>query len=466
MNPSEPASTSADFAATRRGSHDVLADVVALYLRAPGHEKAEIRSFAALVGGLLDGADAAARRRVSLALATRPDTPPEIARRLATDSIDVAEAMIIASPVLTSTDLVEVMRRGPEHVRCVTQRLDLAPDIAAVLVDTTTPGPLRPMFDPSTRRRTDVAAAPRPTTSSPIPSRTTPEPAPMTETRAPSQARTAPKVETGDTSPPPLFRVPVRETPASASAPPRPERSSASAPPRPLSTDASVLPRSPATGSSALPRPATATAPDIAPALARTPAQPRERTAAETAGHAFLALDSAGRWRALQAAALDTATRATPPRGGVRDPLALGDRLLAAAVAGDHPVFVDALIDDLGLGRSLVEAITAEPSGEALAIVLVACGIGDIRATSILLHHLGATASLGTLQDLVALVERSSRRSAEQLVLSWREDRPLRRASVQRQTDDAERRETAGSPRETGVGETRTSVEGSGTRRA
>ena len=156
-----------DLTPARRGPRDVLGDAIALYLRAPSHEKGEIRAFAALVGGLLDGASPIERRRVALALAPRADTPPEIARRLATDSIEIAEQMIERSPVLTSTDLVEIMRCGPAHVGCVGRRLDLAPDVAAVLVDNSVMRPESPPVVAAARRRGERAATTTPEPSEP-----------------------------------------------------------------------------------------------------------------------------------------------------------------------------------------------------------------------------------------------------------------------------------------------------------
>lgn len=366
-----------------RRPRDVLADAVDLYLLSPTHEKSEIRAFAALVGGLLDGVGPVERRAVSMALAPRADTPVEIARRLATDSIEIAEAMIERSPVLTSSDLVEVMRRGPAHVRCVGRRLDLAPDVAAVLVDTSMASPEPKPMVAATRRRGDREDAIEATPVEPVAAASAPPPI-------------------GPTSAPPLFHVPVRE-----SAPARPAAS-------PAPADAAA---------------ATSSLPD---------------------GFAFLSLDSAGRWRALQTAALEVAFRPQPARETFADAALVGDRLLAAVVANDRAFFATALDQRLGLGAELVEALLSEPSGEALAVALVACGVGEIRATSILLHHLGETATLGGLQDLVALIERTARRTAERLVRAWRETDGARRTGVQRQTDAAERRETPGAAREFG----------------
>lgn len=386
---------------TRRGGSDVLGDAVALYLRSSTHEKSEIRAFADLVEGLLDGASPAYRRNVALALAHRSDTPPEIARRLANDSIDIAEAMIVHSPVLTSSDLVEIMRRGREHVRCVGRRLDLAPDIAAVLVDSSTATPTPAPTRSASRRRSDGPAgdrsAPeRPASEQPVSNR-------LASDRPAADRRRDPASDGGasDRRSPPLFKVPVREAPGSVTAA--------------LSPGETTAPPGSAEGKRMDHR-----LPD---------------------GPTFLRLDSAGRWRALQDAALDAAT------GGLARPRPhdvgfVGDRLLTAAVAHDRPFLIETLVETLGLAPSLVEAVLDEPSGEALAVVLLACGVGSTRTTSILLHHLGETTTLGALQDLAALVERTPRRTAERLIGSWRErEEAPRRSGTVRQTDPAERRE-------------------------
>ncbi len=384
MHRSDTQPSADDFASARRGPRDVLEDAVALYLRAPTHEKGEIRAFAALVDGLLDGAGAVERRRVALALAPRADTPPDIARRLATDSIEIAEAMIERSPVLTSSDLVEIMRCGPAHVGCVGRRLDLAPDVAAVLIDTAIATPEPPPVVAGARRRADrriEAAAPP-----------APKPVSIESSREP-----APHDIESPALPPPMFRVPVRDTPS--------------------------------------------TAPSSGRTAEAKPEAPRSGTRLPS-GLAFVALDTAARWRALQAAALEAAVGAPLPRDPATDAELLGERLLTALIADDRDFFLTALRDHLGLETGLVDAVLDEPSGEALAVLLIAAGIGEIRATTILLHHLGQAATLGMLQDLVALIERTSRRAAERLVAGWRAP-SARRGTAMRQTDPAERRDGA-----------------------
>ena len=378
----------------RRAGTDVLLDVVSLYVRDPNHGKSEVRAFADLVEGLLDGAGPILRRQISQLLAPRADTPVEIARRLANDKIDIAEEMIVRSPVLTSSDLVEIMRRGPEHVRRVGQRLDLAPDIAAVLVDTSMAAPMPAPVRTETRRRSDR-----------IPSRSEVAAADV----SPRVERPDPLAAAATALPPPLFKVPIRPT-------------------APADRPATSLSDGDAVSMPAFPT--------IEAAAGRLPD-----------GSGFLALDSAGRWRALQAAALDVAVHGGTTRARSVEADLVGDRLFAAAVTGDAAFFSSTLAETLGIARSVAEEACAAPDGETLAILLLACGLDPSRATTILLHRFAGTATLGLLQDLVALLERTPRRTAERLVEGWREEPARRRETPSRQTDPAERREAAGSAR-------------------
>ncbi len=120
---------------TKRLSRSVLRDAVDLYVQAPTHDRSEIRAFGDLVDGLLADAGFTERRHVAAVLARRGDVPPELARRLAMDTADIAAPMIVGSPVLTSSDLVQILRCSADHVRLVAARLELSPDIASILID-------------------------------------------------------------------------------------------------------------------------------------------------------------------------------------------------------------------------------------------------------------------------------------------------------------------------------------------
>lgn len=435
MERPEPAASTKDpIVLQRRSARDVLNDAVDLYLVAPSHDRSEIAAFAALVGGLLDVADAERRRQVAALLARRPDTPPEIARRLALDDIEIAEAMILHSPVLTSSDLIVVMRRGPDHVRCVGRRLDLAPDVAAVLVDATVVPPSPAPHVEARRRRADGEA-------------TMPIAAPRTETARPMlpprpaepAAETAPRIVAPVIAPrdlPPLFDVAPRPAAPRPAAPqPTTQAATPAAPPMPLRQPVPTAPAVPAAASLDMP----ARRDDGLPELS-----------------IWLRLDAAARWRALQAATIEAALRPAPVRSSGHDPAMLADRLLSGAVAGDRAFLVTAFAEHLALAPEVVAAAFDDPTSETLAILLLAGGVGEIRATSILLHHLGVKADVGQLQDLVALLERTPRRTAERLIAAWRDDETRSRPkTVLRQTDAAERREAAGRARDMGTGEAR-----------
>lgn len=122
-------SASREVGATKARSSEVLRTAVDLFVLAPAHERAEIRAFADLVAGLLPDAATADRAHVAGLLAHRADTPPTIARLLATDAIEVARDVVLRSPVLTSSDLVQIMRCGADHLAAVAERLDLSPDV-------------------------------------------------------------------------------------------------------------------------------------------------------------------------------------------------------------------------------------------------------------------------------------------------------------------------------------------------
>ncbi|TBW41002.1 hypothetical protein EYW49_02270 [Siculibacillus lacustris] len=170
---------------TSTTSASVLRNAVDLFVRDPSHEKAEIRTFADLVGGLLDDVGLEDRCEVSNRLAGRADLLPALARRLAMDDPRVAAPMVVRSPVLTSADLVQIMRCGPGHVRLVAERLDLAPDVAASLT--------RPMpFDlaPSEAR-------PRPHATEPVAAAIVvpaAEPPTASPSRSATEARAEPRV--------------------------------------------------------------------------------------------------------------------------------------------------------------------------------------------------------------------------------------------------------------------------------
>lgn len=464
--------SSDDFVAGRVRPRSVLNDAVDLYVRAPVHERSEIRAFGDLVDGLMADAAFDDRRRMADLLAERSDTPPDLARRLAMDVAEVARPVILASPVLTASDLVTIMRRGPEHVRLVAQRLDLAPDIAAVLIDSN---------DAQRAATTETTTAATAATHG-APTRATAAPAAATMAVAPVAATTVrPTVAASVPVAAPVAAPVVAKVAASVVADPKPSVTPTATEPTAPAGRTSVV---------AAVEPAPVVAPVVAPAPAPAPAAAAETAApmfrvpvrgeggttmrSETteatsdAGRAFLALDAAGRWRAIQAAGSEAAAVGTGARrrSGV-DPVRVGERLLSTAVARDDLGFRTELATALGLTQHFVGNLVGEASGEALAVALIAIGLDERRVLSILLHRAGEQAEHARMQDLLALIERVGRRAAEHLVASWRGE-VGRRTEVLRQTDAAERRDGSGPTDRLGQGsgETRATAPTTGRRSA
>lgn len=419
--------------AARLRSRSVLRDAVDLYVQAVAHDRAEIRAFGDLVDGLLADVGPAERRHVSERLAERGDVPLDLARRLAMDVAEVAAPMIVASPVLTSSDLVQIMRLGADHVRLVTQRLDLGADLAAMLIDSS--------FAPLPRR--DTASLP-PVAASTAPERARPTPDTVRSTDVPTRPLPSPVVE-------------ARTTPREAAIMPTSIPIAANAEVR----EAIVLAEAQAPLDEA-------SIPHFRVPLRGEPARTVGPTR-ETGDLSFLDLDGAGRWQAIQIAAAEAAvTPAARVRAGL-DHAALGERLFVAAVARDLAALTSELGTALDLDPTTAARVTGAASGAPLAVALAALGVDARRATSILVLMAGEAVDLEQMRDLAAMAGMIGRRTAERIVLKWRGDaagrlRDTRRspeaADARRVLDTAERREApSAKPAERGVDGLRAAVD-------
>ncbi len=77
------------------------------------------------------------RARLSLRLAGVPNAPRELIVTLANDEIEVAQPVLLHSPVLRDVDLIEVIRhRSQRHQVAVARRNDLSETLSEVLVET------------------------------------------------------------------------------------------------------------------------------------------------------------------------------------------------------------------------------------------------------------------------------------------------------------------------------------------
>lgn len=365
-------------------SGDVLRSAVDLFVLASAHERTQIRAFADLVTGLLPDAETADRIHAARRLAHRADTPPSVARLLATDAIEIAETVILRSPVLTSADLVEAMRCGAAHVAAVADRLGLTPEVALALTR-------------SNEIELDLRDADR--------------------RPAPAQATAFPDL-------PPAARDLVEAVVAS-----KPFAS--------LEVEADVaLQRALDELAAELEAEAVAHAAEAAAVRAARQADPVVPGDID----AFLDLDPAARWRIIQESSTAALLAPSPRRRRTADPALTGARLFSALVAGERDRLGDDLAEAADLDRAVVERMLLDRHGEALAVTLAALGIDERTATSILLLHGGERITLDHMQDLSAMAGRIGWRTAEHLLSRWRGEPAVGRIETRRVLDPADRR--------------------------
>ncbi len=370
-------------AATPR-SGDVLRSAVDLFVLASTHERTQIRAFADLVTGLLPDAEPADRVHAARRLAHRADTPPTVARLLATDAIEIAETVILRSPVLTSGDLVEIMRHGPAHVAAVAERLGLTSEVALAL---TRSNEIEAEMRDADRRAGGARANALPD--------------------LPPTARD-------------LVEAVVGTRPFAG-----------------LDVEADVaLQRALDELAAELEAEAVAHAAEAAAAKAVREADPTVPGDID----AFLDLDPAARWRIIQESSTAALLAASPRRRRTADPSLIGPRLFSALVAGENVRLGDDLAEAAELDRAVVERMLVDRHGEALAVALAALGIDERTATSILLLHGGERITLAHMQDLSAMAGRIGWRTAEHLLARWRGESATGRVETRRVLDPAERR--------------------------
>jgi hypothetical protein len=119
-----------------------------LYVQKRGHTPDEEHRYTELALWLLAGVDVQTRAAVAKKLATYPQAPRLVVRRLARDVIEVAEPVLATSPSLTSDDLLAIIKDfGPRHAAAIgTRHASTAPASggpAASLATDDSPAPNR-----------------------------------------------------------------------------------------------------------------------------------------------------------------------------------------------------------------------------------------------------------------------------------------------------------------------------------
>ena len=93
------------------------------YLRTPVHTPEEERTYTELAMRLIDETDIATRAAVSVRLAPHANAPRPIMLQLARDVLDVAEPVLLHSPVLTPADCQAIIvERGAYYADILARR--------------------------------------------------------------------------------------------------------------------------------------------------------------------------------------------------------------------------------------------------------------------------------------------------------------------------------------------------------
>jgi hypothetical protein len=103
--------------------------VTDLYVQKAAHTPDEERHYTELTLRLLDAVDARTRAAVAIKLAAYAAAPGAVVRRLARDTIEVAEPILSRSSVLTGADLAAIAAAcGPDHAAAIALRGKQMPD--------------------------------------------------------------------------------------------------------------------------------------------------------------------------------------------------------------------------------------------------------------------------------------------------------------------------------------------------
>jgi hypothetical protein len=105
-----------------------------LFLQEASHDRDEIRRYEELATHFLPRVTVTDRAYVAERLAEVSDAPTAVIRLLAKDTVEIARFVLLASPVLTSLDLLSVVAAtGAEHHRLIAARKNLPADVERAL---------------------------------------------------------------------------------------------------------------------------------------------------------------------------------------------------------------------------------------------------------------------------------------------------------------------------------------------
>lgn len=97
----------------------------------------ELKLFFDIIRGLIHDIETHVRRKLSEGLASRGDAPHDLVFTLASDVFEVAGPVLSRSPILTDTDLIElIFQRTTEHRIAISRRDAIAEPVSEAFVDT------------------------------------------------------------------------------------------------------------------------------------------------------------------------------------------------------------------------------------------------------------------------------------------------------------------------------------------
>ena len=131
-----------------------------LYVQKPAHTAEEERHYTELVLRLIDAVDQTTRIAVARKIATYPGAPPAVARRLARDTIEVAEPILRHCGVLTALELEAIVRDfGWSHAAIIAARREAAKPGAPTSRPAQQPAPAAAKQPPAARESGELGIA-------------------------------------------------------------------------------------------------------------------------------------------------------------------------------------------------------------------------------------------------------------------------------------------------------------------
>ncbi|MDZ4739007.1 MAG: DUF2336 domain-containing protein [Alphaproteobacteria bacterium] len=110
--------------------------VAGMLFESEGELSPEVRTLIdQILTGLIHQVEADVRKKVAGRLANLESAPRELVKLLASDEFEIAAPILYHSPVLTTEDLIAIVKaKSPEHREAIAKRANVPPDVVSALV--------------------------------------------------------------------------------------------------------------------------------------------------------------------------------------------------------------------------------------------------------------------------------------------------------------------------------------------